>query len=267
MSIIKLRTTDGLDIAAIHTKATSRALVLWLHGIAVNRDEHLGFFRDGAARLANEGFDSLRIDFRGHGESSGSPADFSLVGQMLDVQAALRYLSDSYGPTLPPLFLVAASFGAPAALFAALRAPFLIRGLTLLAPVLSFRRTFLEPETAWAKEIFNAEALKALPRTNRLDFGDGFAVGARLIEEMHLIEPERALRDLQQRVVVIHGDHDSMVPFAVSEQLTRGLQNCVFVPVHGMDHGFIDADDEDGVGERSQRNKKLILDTIIEACV
>src|SRR6266498_3419392 len=117
MSRITFRTTDGLDIAAVHTKARGEALVLWLHGISVNRDEYLGLFKEGAEHLANQGIDSLRIDFRGHGESAGSPADFSVIGQMLDVQAAIRYLSDSYGSRLPPLFLVGASFGAPPALF------------------------------------------------------------------------------------------------------------------------------------------------------
>src|SRR6266480_4495617 len=228
MTRITFRTTDGFEIAAVHTKARGAALVLWLHGISVNRDEYLGLFRDGAEHLANHGIDSLRIDFRGHGESSGSPADFSIIGQMLDVQAAMRYLSDSYGPRLPPVFLFGASFGAPPALFTALRAPVVVKGLTLLAPVLSYQRTFLEPETAWAKGIFNANALKNLPRTNRLDFGDGFAVSARLVEEMHLIQPERALREVRQKVAVLHGDHDSMVPFAVSRELTRGLRNCVF---------------------------------------
>jgi pimeloyl-ACP methyl ester carboxylesterase len=255
-----------LEIAAVHSKSRGAALVLWLHGIAVNRDEYLGFFKEGAEHLAKQGIDSLRFDFRGHGESAGSPADFSIIGQMLDVQAALRYLSDSYGVKLPPLYVVGASFGAPPALFTALRTPTMVRGLTLLAPVLSYQRTFLRPQTNWAKGIFSANALNDLAKTNRLDFGDGFAVSARLIEEMHLIHPEWALKEVSQKVVVLHGDQDSMVPFAVSQELTRNLRNCVFIPVHGMDHGFMDAEDEEGTAEQSQKNKQFILDTIAQAC-
>ena len=80
MEDIRLSTVDGFDIAAVLTRADPRDVVLWMHGITVNKDEYLGFFRDGAQWLASQGITSIRFDFRGHGQSSGSSLDFSIVG-------------------------------------------------------------------------------------------------------------------------------------------------------------------------------------------
>src|SRR4051794_36329756 len=88
-----LKTVDGFSLAGIHTVSKqARKVVLWLHGITVDKNEYLGFFKDGAELLQQKGIDSLRIDFRGHGKSSGTSLDFSVAGQLLDVEAALDYL-------------------------------------------------------------------------------------------------------------------------------------------------------------------------------
>src|ERR1700739_137044 len=91
------KTADGFSIAAIHSVTRgAKYVVLWLHGITGDKDEYLGLFKDGADYLADKGLDSLRIDFRGHGKSSGNSLDFSVAGQMLDIKAALNYLENYY---------------------------------------------------------------------------------------------------------------------------------------------------------------------------
>ena len=62
-----IRTVDGFTLSAISHRVASDNVVVWLHGITVDKDEYLGFFRDGADWLAKHGIASLRFDFRGHG--------------------------------------------------------------------------------------------------------------------------------------------------------------------------------------------------------
>ncbi|MEP1208563.1 MAG: alpha/beta fold hydrolase [Rhizobiaceae bacterium] len=77
-------------------------VVLLLHGFTGSRDEleteHVaeGIFGRTAARLAEKGYSSLRIDFRGSGESIAG-IDFSQTtfeGQIADGHAAISYLKN-----------------------------------------------------------------------------------------------------------------------------------------------------------------------------
>jgi uncharacterized protein len=263
---IKLKTVDRFTIAATHTISKGKGVVLWLHGITVNKDEYLDFFKDGAEFLSTIGIDSLRIDFRGHGDSSGSSLDFSVIGQMLDVEAALNYLTGYYKEKIN-LVIVGCSFGAPPAIFAAEQYAEIIKGIVLIAPVLSYKRTFLQPETDWAKSIFNPKSLSTLTRTNKLFVDSKFPISSRLVEEMKIIKPEIALQGLKKEIVIIHGDADSMVPFQASAAFAKDTPTISFAPFSDMEHGFMDADDESGKSPRSIENKlriyKIIQDQIL----
>ena len=78
-------------------------VVLMLHGFTGARDElktdHVkaGVFARTARRLAEQGFASLRIDFRGSGESVEdiSFAETTFEGQIADAIAAIGYLKGS----------------------------------------------------------------------------------------------------------------------------------------------------------------------------
>ena len=254
----RLQTVDGFSLAAVHTLTEeARSVVLWLHGITVDKNEYLGFFGEGANYLAKRQCDSLRIDFRGHGSSSGSSLDFSIAGQMLDVEAALGYLLDYYSTRSLKIHIVACSFGAPPAIFIALQRA-AIGTLVLIAPVLSYKRTFLEPETEWAKGIFTQTALSSAAKTNQLFFNPDFPISMRLIEEMALIQPNQALAELTRPTLVIHGDADSIVPFNASKEAVRRARYAKLKRFRGMDHGFTDKEDDTGTTPRSIENKRRI---------
>jgi pimeloyl-ACP methyl ester carboxylesterase len=258
---IFLKTVDRFKIAATHTISEGKGVVLWLHGITVNKDEYQNFFKDGAEYLARFGIDSLRIDFRGHGKSSGSSMDFSVTGQMLDVQAAIAYLKNYY-KKINSLVIVGCSFGAPPSLFAVEQYSKIVRSLVLIAPVLSYQRTFLKPETDWAKSIFNPLKLRKLEKTNKLFINPDFPISSHLIEEMKIIRPEITLQKIRKRISIIHGDADSMVPFQASKDLCKGTKSIKFIPFRGMEHGYADEKDEDGVGYQSIANKLRIYNVI-----
>lgn len=261
-----LKTIDGYGIATVHTKSIGKKIILWLHGITVNKDEYLGFFRDGAKYLTEKGFDSLRIDFRGHGESSGTSLDFSIVGQMLDVDSAMGFLSQHYELEHVGVYMVACSFGAPPAIFAAVRYSDIIKSVLLISPVISYKRTFLNPETEWGRSIFNERTLADMARTKQLFIEDNFPISIRLVEEMKTIQPELAINQLSQDIVIIHGDADSMVPYNVSKEISKNIPNIKFISMPGMDHGFMDETDENGTSEKSLKNKLRIYEIISEQC-
>ncbi len=262
--LIKFNTADGYTIAASHTKCGAKAVVLWLHGITVDKDEYREFFAQGAAMLAERGIDSVRIDFRGHGESSGSSMEFDVVGQMFDVEAALSYMRTHYDLRATRLGVVGCSFGAPPAIFAGAIYPDIVARLALVCPVLSYQRTFLNAETDWGRSLFNAQSMQRLRETQRLYLDEEFPVSIRLIEEMKILRPDLVLKTLSQPVLAIHGNADSMVPYAVTRSIAQELPQMTFVSMPGMDHGFADEHDEEGLSEKSLANKRRIYTLLKE---
>lgn len=263
---ITLKTIDGYSISALHTISKGKRVLLWLHGITVNKNEYLDFFSDGVKYLYNKGFDSLRIDFRGHGESRGTSLDFSIVGQMFDVSSAMEYLIRYYKKHTFKLNVVGCSFGAPPAIFTALNYKDYVNKVILISPVLSYKDTFLEPRTEWAKSIFNNKTLSDMKKKKKLFIDDNFPISYRLVEEMRIIQPELAIKNLKQNIILIHGDADSMVPYEVSRNISKKYKNIKFISIKGMDHGFMDEDDEEGVGKKSLNNKLRIYKTIEKYC-
>lgn len=255
MESLLVRTVDGFDLSTVLSRGASSEVIIWMHGIAVNKDEYLGFFREGAQRFADKGITSIRFDFRGHGESGGSSLDFSIVAQNLDARAIMGLAQRQCGPG-SRIHVVGASFGAPPAIFLAARYPEAVHSVSLIAPVLSYHRTFLVPETDWAKELFSPEKLRQLDDTGRLYFDSEFCIGHRLVEEMRIVRPATALAELRQRVLVVHGDRDSMVPYDATAQVCRNLPHVNLVTLNGADHGFMEEGDEEGVSPQSIANKK-----------
>lgn len=96
---VTIDTALGPVIGTLETPAGDPApVVLLFHGFSGVRDElpvantDEGVFSRTARLLAEQGIASLRIDFRGSGESPGAFADTTFEGQVADGLAALDWL-------------------------------------------------------------------------------------------------------------------------------------------------------------------------------
>lgn len=67
--------------------------VLMLHGFASSRDEVGGMYQRLAASLGKRGIASLRIDFRGWGESGGGMENSTVTGMVEDAATGYAYLT------------------------------------------------------------------------------------------------------------------------------------------------------------------------------
>lgn len=77
-----------------------------------------------ARAFAERGFTTLRLDFRGRGDSTGDPADISLDGMIEDVLTAINWLRSEHG--VERIHLVGLCSGGNVALGAASLAPELV---------------------------------------------------------------------------------------------------------------------------------------------
>jgi alpha-beta hydrolase superfamily lysophospholipase len=242
MAALELVSVDGivLDAAVEPAPSSPAGSVLLVHGLTVDMDEG-GAYARLAADLADRGFATLRFSFRGHGRSGGTERGMTIAGEMLDLQAALEYA----GAALPaPLAIVAGSFGAvPVCLSLRFVEPQL-RSLVLLNPVLDLGRTFVAPETPWARRSFADAGRAALRARGFLRIDDGFQVGRVLYEEMCQLDPYTAFLESTLPTLIVHGDRDTYVPYDVARAAAAARPNTELRTIAGADHGFAAPDEE-----------------------
>jgi pimeloyl-ACP methyl ester carboxylesterase len=94
-------------------------------------------------QLVNAGYRSVCMDVRGHGESSITWKDYSVVGIGSDLVALIQKLNGG------PVYIVATSMSAGAAVWAAAEIPELVKGMVLIGP-------FVRGEINWLSRLFYA---------------------------------------------------------------------------------------------------------------
>lgn len=244
MQQMELTSIDGVRLeAAVHLAIAQgkQGAVVQTHGINADMSEG-GMFVRLADRLAEAGFNVLRFSFRGHGGSSGTQRGATIAGEMLDLQAAIEYMS---GRFRGPLSVVAASFGAVST---SLSLPWLSKRLDRLVlwnPVLDLRRTFVEPELPWGTANFSPYQQKLLSTQGFLMLDQEFEVGRVLFEEFRHYRPLDYLVTNAIPTLIVHGDRDSAVSYEIARNVASDKPKTDFHTVHGSDHGFDTRERED----------------------
>ena len=196
---LDLRTADGETLRAWWLPAEApRATVLYLHGNGGN----LSVWAPILAGVARRGYALLAVDYRGYGRSTGSPSE---RGLQHDVDAVLAHL-EARGAVARPLVFWGRSLGVPMAAYAASRR----------------RPDGLVLESG---------------------FPDGRAVlGFGLLRVLSLVASYRFdtvahLRGVRVPVLVLHGDRDQVIPFALGRTLYERLEEPKrFQAIPGGDH-------------------------------
>lgn len=257
---VEYKSVDGTPLVGIISMPSeTKGFVLMMHGITVDKDEWENFYVDLADELHREGLGTLRFDFRGHGESGGSSMDVSIMGNVLDIKASIEQIKKHW---CGKIIFIATSFGAGPAIITASEIQDVVQCLVLIAPVIDYDATFLNPRTEWAKESFNESAFEELQKKGYLILDESFKLSANLIEEFRTTKPYEILDTLKIPVLSIHGEKDSMVPFEITKKHAQPNPESKFFPLPNADHGYPDYDDETGKGPKSQENKKKIFNEI-----
>lgn len=231
---LRIASTDGilLDARLTQTEGTPNGMVVLVHGIASEKEEG-GLYTRLAASLAEAGFDSLRFDFRGHGQSSGNSADMTIRGETDDLSAAVacaRKCCDAAPGIL------ASSFGTVSAMNF-LKESGDIRTLVLWNPVLDLQHTFTRPQMPWGKALFSEENRAELERTGLLRLGV-HTYGRALFEEMETHFPYRVLEGLSMPVLTVHGDRDEITSYDLSMRYGAPNGKSETLTLSGVGHGF-----------------------------
>jgi len=110
---VRFRTEDGVQLHAWFVPAEpAKGVILFCHGNAGNISHRVDTIRI----FHSLGYSTLMFDYRGYGESKGSPTE---AGTYRDVAAAWRHLVQDRGLSADKIVLFGRSLGGPVAAWAA----------------------------------------------------------------------------------------------------------------------------------------------------
>ncbi|HEX6810121.1 MAG TPA: alpha/beta fold hydrolase [Planctomycetota bacterium] len=179
--------------------AGTQPAYVFLHGLGSvrNGEKSTSLLAHAAAR----GRAFLRVDMRGHGDSSGRLGRVRISELIAD---AVRLLERT-GPCL----VVGSSLGGLVGAFAAAARPELVRGLALLAPAVGLVSSLaqrLDPQgRMWTSE------------------GVGFVVEPAVIEDGKLLDEPGLAARLAVPTLVVHGTADDVVPVRAAERFFAAI--------------------------------------------
>lgn len=140
--------------------------VLMLHGFAGSRDEVASIYKREAEALAATGIGSMRVDFRGFGESNGNAEDLTVDSQLQDALSGLAFLKGNQRIDAARLGVLGFSLGGGIAILAADRLPATVKSLATWSSVGDFHKDMVGDvgQTAFDKAASRGVAV--------IDFGD-----------------------------------------------------------------------------------------------
>ncbi|MDD5251876.1 MAG: alpha/beta fold hydrolase [Patescibacteria group bacterium] len=187
---VTFKTEDGVTIAANFCRGRGTGPVaLLLHMMPATKESWLIF----SPRLVRLGFTVLAIDLRGHGGSSQGPdghLDYKLFEdedhqkKILDVEAAVKYLTDTLGERGRRPVIVGASIGANLAIAFAGDHPE-IPAVAALSPGLDYRGITTPDKVKRLKD--NQALFLAASEEDELSFKTN--------RELKLIKPDATLKE------------------------------------------------------------------------
>jgi hypothetical protein len=240
--VVTIDTPLGPVIGTLETPAGDPApVVLLFHGFTGQRDElpvagtDEGVFARTARLLAEQGIASLRIDFRGSGESPGDFADTTFEGQVADGLAALAWVAANPAVDGDRLAVIGWSQGGLVATAVAGRSD-VPDALVLWAAVANPEESFGGIVGAETLEKGLALGTEALPVT--LPWGAEIALKRGFFDGVATFDPPAELASYAGPLLVAHGTLDTTVlPTAVDAFLAahEGEEKTWIVE---MDHVF-----------------------------
>jgi len=238
---------DGQNVVGtlnLPDQTTNPPVVLLLHGFTGSRDEleipsvNEGIFSRAARMWAEQGVASLRIDFRGSGESEGAFADTTLDGQIKDGLSALDYLSRRGDIDKDRMALAGWSMGGAVGAAVAARTAHDLDAVALWAPGthMAAAITFvLGPDTVINGLAAGDKAIDVV-----LPWGTKVQLKSAFFRSLFSVDPVAEITGFQGPLLVAVGSNDTVVfPQPASGQVLLdyhpGEEQLITWP---MDHSF-----------------------------
>lgn len=207
---------DGEEVAAVHHEASSDNFVFLCHGFGGNKDRG----NKARAKAYNEtGWNTVRLDFRGNGESDGEFIEQDLSSRIEDLEAAIDYFKPER------CILFGTSFGGKVVFHTAIQRD--VDGVIGKAPV-TYNRIM---------DKFRS----VIDEKGTFEYIDGKPINERFIEDLDTYSFSDVEDQLGVRVFISHGSADQTVHIENSFEALKNLDvNGELQKLRGVKHSYSD---------------------------
>lgn len=209
--------------------------IVMLHGTASHKDEVGDLYKFLAAKLAEVGIASIRIDFAGFGESEAAMSDYTLTSAVNDATAALQHLSSHPHVDTERLGIIGFSQGALIAQLVAVQHPS-IKALVAWSPAIGDGITAMQ-------DFYNAHIQQAKTvGIARVELGwrDDLLVSKQWFDELAIQTSLSDLANFTGATLAISGSEDKVLPWENATALVEATNsdNAQAIVIKGADHIF-----------------------------
>lgn len=209
--------------------------VLMCHGLAGHKTGKYRLYVLLAEMLSKQGIASLRIDFRGSGDSEGSFSDMTLESEVSDAITALNYLRKRPDVDKSRIGIFGRSVGGTVALMTATKSgP--IKSLATWAPL------FDGDQWASQWDFLHSPELSEEDRYEMMKI-NGQVPGVSFFKELFSIRMDDHLKELAKIPLLhIHGEQDDVVTTQHADRYVKArdgvLSQNKFIRLQNSDHDF-----------------------------
>jgi putative redox protein len=199
--------------------------VIFSHGLFSSKDGYK--ITRLAEDIVSSGHSLMAFDFSFSGESEGNISDISLLQEVADLAAAVRFFKDC---GVEKIHLMGSSMGAAVTLLYASRGDPVISSLILIATPVDIRALFLT--SAGIADV------ESLPENGMTEI-EGIPIRNSFFREVSKIDMRDVLEKIRVPVLAIHGGRDSVVDPKNVGMLEDGLETFVkTVVIDDGDHNL-----------------------------
>ena len=207
---------NGEKVASVHHQSPSEKWIFLCHGFGGTKDRGN---KKRAEIFSEAGWNAVRLDFRGNGESDGDFIDQDLSSRIEDLEAVIEY----FEPEKSVLF--GTSFGGKVVFHTAIRRD--VEGVVGKMPV-TYNETMSKFEAV-------------INEKGTFEYIDGKPIDERFIEDLHQHSFSEVEEKLNIPVFISHGAADQTVHIEHSINALKNLDTDVELQkLKGVKHSYTD---------------------------
>jgi pimeloyl-ACP methyl ester carboxylesterase len=222
MEKVVFENTRGREIHGVFESGDSDRCIVMAHGLTDDRNVG-GYFSTASKALNEAGFNVLRFDFTGRGDTEGK---LTLDKGVDDLKSAIEFVK-SRG--INRIGLYGYSMGGVISLRSLDPS---IEAVFLSSPVTARFELPLHPLSSWLAKKFGEVPDINIDRKRKIEW-----VNWELTEDLLSVDQKKLLSDIDVPVKIVHGNRDFIVDVENSKKASKIL-NCELEIIDGMGHTY-----------------------------